>query len=284
MLLFAFLIAGSFSIGHLAAPFIDPIALNAIRFMVAVLFMGTIGIVISKKSPLVIEAPWRFLILGVLTTVFFVTMFIALQITTPISTSAVFTLIPFMSVGFGWLFLRQSTASVVLVSLAVAAIGAIWVIFRGDAQAMLSFNIGKGEMIFFAGSIAYAAYAPLAKKFSRGEPLMHFTFTVLLGTMICLFVWGNSIIWQTDWFALPSIVWLAIGYLAFFSTAITFFLLQFATLRLPASKVYSYGYLTPSIVILYEGLLGHGWASPVIFLGAAVTAMGLLVMVFAPDA
>jgi drug/metabolite transporter (DMT)-like permease len=123
----------------------------------------------------------------------------------------------------------------------------------------------------------------LANKFNRGEPLLHFTFMVLLGTLLCLFVWGNTIIFQTDWFALPAIVWIAIGYLAVFSTAVTFFLLQFATLRLPASKVYSYGYLTPSIVILYEGLLGHGWASPVILLGAVVTAMGLLVMVFAPD-
>ncbi len=283
MLLFAFLIAGSFSIGHLAAPFIDPIALNAIRFMVAVLFMGTIAFVARKNSPLIIEAPWRFLILGALTTAFFVTMFIALQITTPISTSAVFTLIPFMGAGFGWLLLRQNTASIVLISLAISAAGAIWVIFRGDMQAMLNFDIGKGELIFFGGSIAYAAYAPLANKFSRGEPLLHFTFMVFLGTLLCLFMCGNSKIFQTDWFALPVIVWIAIGYLAVFPTAATFFLLQFATMRLPASKVYSYGYLTPSIVILYEGLLGHGWANPVILLGAVVTAMGLLVMAFAPD-
>ena len=284
MLLFAFLISGSFSIGHLAAPFIDPVALNAIRFMIASQIMGLIAIIFYKRNPVIKQAPWRFLVLGALTTVFFVTMFIALRITTPVSTSAIFTLIPFMSAGFGWLFLRQSTAPIVLISLAIAAVGAIWVIFRGNMQAILDFNIGKGELIFFAGSIAYAAYAPLAKKFSRGEPLPYFTFTVLFGTTFCLFVWGNSIIWQTDWLALPPVVWFAIGYLAFFSTAITFFLLQFSTLRLPASKVYSYGYLIPSIVILYEGLLGHGWASPVIFLGAILTAVGLLLMIMAPDA
>lgn len=283
MLVFAFLISGSFSIGHLAAPFVDPITLNAIRFFIASFVMGGVGIIFYKKNPFIIQAPWRFIILGALTTIFFVTMFIALRITTPISTSAVFTLIPFMSAGFGWLFLRQTTAHVVLMSLVIAAIGAIWVIFRGDTQAVLEFNIGKGEIIFFTGCVAYAAYAPLAKKFSRGEPILHFTFMVLFATMLFLFVWGNSIIWQTNWFALPSIVWLAIGYLAVLATILTFFLLQFATLRLPASKVYSYGYLIPSIVIIYEGALGHGWASPIIFIGAFITAAALLIVAFAAD-
>lgn len=283
MMLFAFLIAGSFSIGHLAAPHIDPTALNAIRFMLAVLIMGSVGVVIHKESPFITKAAWRFLVLGLLTTIFFVTMFMALKITTPVSTSAVFTLIPFMSAGFGWLFLKQNTAPIVLFSLGIAAAGAIWVIFKGDTQAIMDFNIGEGEVIFFVGAIAYAAYAPLANKFNQGEPLLHFTFSVLLGTMICLLIWGYPALWLTDWIALPLIVWIAIAFLAIFSTAITFFLLQFATLRLPASKVYSYGYLTPSIVIMYEGLLGHGWASGFILLGALVTAMGLLVMVIAPD-
>ncbi len=283
MVLFAFLIAGSFSIGHLAAPHIDPIALNAARFTLAATVIGVVGLFVYKRSPLVTDAPWRFALLGVLTTIFFVTMFIALNITTPISTSAIFTLIPFMSAGFGWLFLRQSTAPIVLLSLAVAASGAIWVIFRGNIQAIMNFQIGNGELIFFVGAIAYAAYAPLANKYSKGEPLLHFTFTVLFATTVWLVILGNSILWETDWLAMPVIVWIAITFLAIFSTAITFFLLQFATIRLPASKVYSYGYLTPSIVILYEGLLGHGWASPVILFGAIVTALGLLVMVVTPD-
>ena len=63
----------------------------------------------------------------------------------------------------------------------------------------------------------------------------------------------------------------------------TFFLLQFASLRLPASKVLAYGYLTPSIIILLEGLLGHGWVGITVAIGAMVTILGLIVMNLAPD-
>ncbi|MCB0827153.1 MAG: EamA family transporter, partial [Armatimonadetes bacterium] len=88
---------------------------------------------------------------------------------------------------------------------------------------------------------------------------------------------------STDWAGLPAVVWWAILYLSVFTTAGTFFLLQFAALRLPASKVLAYNYLTPSFIILYEGLLGHGWASPVIAAGALVTVLGLVVLAFASD-
>ena len=40
MLLFASLISVSFSLGGLAAPHIDPAAINAVRFCLAVLVMG----------------------------------------------------------------------------------------------------------------------------------------------------------------------------------------------------------------------------------------------------
>ena len=82
---------------------------------------------------------------------------------------------------------------------------------------------------------------------------------------------------------LPGVVWIAILYLSLFTTAGTFFLLQFASMRLPASKTLAYGYLTPSFIILFEGLLGHGWATASVLAGAAVTVLGLAVMAFARD-
>ena len=66
--------------------------------------------------------------------------------------------------------------------------------------------------------------------------------------------------------------------------AVFAFLIQFASLRLPASKVLSYTYFTPAFVILIEGMIGHGWVGPSILAGAMVTAAAMLVMALAPDA
>ncbi len=86
-----------------------------------------------------------------------------------------------------------------------------------------------------------------------------------------------------DYGAVPATIWLILAYLAVVTTAITFMLLQFASMRLPASKMLGYNYLTPSFIILLEGLLGHGWTTMTVVMGAVVTALGLLVVALLPD-
>jgi len=281
---FALLIAVSFSIGHLAAPHLAPAALNGVRFIFAVIVLLTVYLAVYRKLPTPPKGLWRFVIIGALMALYFVLMFVALRISDPVSTGAVFTLIPLMSAGFGWLFLRQTTGGIVLLSLLTAACGAIWVIFRGDINAILNLRIGQGEAIFFFGCAGHAAAAPLVKKFNRGEPGLLFTIGSVTATTLWIVAVGLPDILQTQWTMLPSIVWIAIAYLAIFTTAGTFFLVQYASMRLPASKVLSYGYITPAAIILIEGIIGHGWISFSVAMGAIVTAIALLVMALAPDA
>ncbi len=283
MLLFSGLVAGSYSLGALAAPHIGPAAINAARFLVGTIIMGAASSLALRGNFEAPRAPWRFLVLGGLMAVFFVTMFVALRFTDPVSTGAVFTLMPLLSAGFGYLFLGQVPRGVTLASLLVAALGAVWVIFRGDIGAILGFDVGRGEVIFFFGVVCHAAYAPLVRRLNRGEPVIAFTLWTLAATGIIIAAYGAREIAETSWATLPPIVWVATGYLAVFTTAGTFFLLQFATLRLPAAKVLAYTYLTPVCVILYEGLLGHGWPSPSVLAGALVTVLGLAAMAASRD-
>lgn len=276
MLLFAAIISGSFSLGDLAAPHIAPAALNGVRFTFACLIMLTAGLAIHGKPPILATGYWRFFVLGGLSAAYFVTMFVALQIAEPVSTGAVFTLIPLMSTGFGWLLLKQTVGLRLWTGLLLAACGALWVIFEGNLDAMRRFRIGEGELIYLVGCIAYAAYAPLVRKLNKGEAAYPFTFMTLLGCTLITIVAGMGDLAATNWMELPGIVWVAIVYLAIFATACTFFLLQYASLRLPSSKVLSYGYLIPGFVILYEGLLGHGWAGWSMVAGAALAALALV--------
>jgi len=94
---------------------------------------------------------------------------------------------------------------------------------------------------------------------------------------------GIPDILATDWLSLPPIVWWVVLYLAVGPTAICFFLIQYASLRLPAPKVIAYGYLTPAFVILFEAIAGHGWPSLSIMAGAMVTVLGLIVLAAVRD-
>ena len=283
MLVFATLVAGSYSVGALAVPHIGPAAINAMRFLIGTSLMAIAAFVVLSGRVTLPRSPWRFGLLGLLMAVFFITMFVALGLTTPVATGAVFTLMPLMSAFFGWLFLGQVPRGLVWASLVFAGLGAVWVIFGGDLNAIRAFDIGRGELIFVVGCACHAAYAPLVKRFSRGEPLVLFTMWTLFATGVCIATYGAVEIARTDWMNLPAIVWLAIAYLAVFTTAGTTFLVQFAALRLPAAKVLAYTYLTPSFVIVFEGLLGHGWVNASVMAGALVTVLGLVVLALSRD-
>ncbi len=283
MVLFALLIAGSFSLGKLAVPHIAPAPLNAMRFVIACIVMG--GIVFGiRKQPLALPSSgWRFAIFGGLMATYFVTMFMALELTSPVSTSAVFTLSPLLTAIAGYFLLRQRVSPAAGASLFLAAAGSIWVIFKGDIAAILSFGVGTGELIFLLGCIAYAFYAPLFARWRGPEPLLVQTFWTLLATTMWLLLISGKDFFKIDWLSLPPVAIGGILYLALFTTAMTNFLLQFATTRIPSAKVMAYVYLTPVFVILLEGLWGRGWPAPGIWGGALAIVGGLVVLYFSAD-
>lgn len=276
MLLFAALISVSFTLGDLTAPHIEPSALTAARFALAALIMGTLALL--KIRPVHVRAAWRYILLGGLLAGYFILMFEALRITDPVSTGAVFTLTPIMSAVFGYILMRQITTPMMAGSLLLAGAGAIWVIFRADIEAILGLELGPGEQVFVIGCAAHALYAPLGRRLHRGEPLVVYVFLGICGGLVVTLLFGWRDVATTDWVALPWIAWAGIVYLATMATATTFFLVQYATLRLPAAKVMAYGNLVPVFVMTWEGLLGHGWVSPMVWLGAGATITAMLIL------
>jgi len=278
MLAFSALVAGSFSLGAMAAPHISPAAMTVVRFAIAGALVGTMAALTTGIPRSALHAPWRYFVTGGLLSVYFVTMFWGLQTAAAVPIAAMFTLTPVMAAGFGWLFLRQTTTPRMGVALMFGAMGAIWVIFRGDVQAILGLQIGRGEMIYFVGCVAHAIYAPLVRKLNRGESALVGTFGMMVAGFLILTVWGGRAVVQTDWTALPTIVWICLIYVSVAASAITFVLVQFGAMRLPAAKVMAYTYLVPSWVILWELALGHDHPPLNVLGGIALTmlALGLL--------
>jgi drug/metabolite transporter (DMT)-like permease len=278
MLAFSALIAGSFSLGGQIANEISPAALNAVRFVIAA--AAVYGVVAARGGlpRTAFAAPWRYLILGGLFAVYFVTMFEGLKTAPPVSASAVFTLTPVMSAIFGLLLLRQAVSPRIAVALALGGAGAIWVIFRADVQAILAFEIGAGEAVFFWGCVAHALYTPLVRFLNRGEPILAFTFLTLSACAAILLVWGAGDILATDWAGLRPLVWVTLVYVALIASSTTVFLVQYASMRLPSSKVMAYTYLTPSWVLIWELALGQPVPPAMVLLGVALSfgALALL--------
>lgn len=278
MLVFSAMVAGSFSLGSLAANEIAPTALTAARFGIASVLLVGLTLWRGQWRAVHGRAAWRYPVLGGLMALYFVLMFEGLKTAPPVSAAAVFTLTPVMAGLFGWMLMKQVTTARMALALSIGAAGALWVVFRADWAALLGFRVGRGELIYFWGCAAHAFYAPLVRHLNRGEPALVFTAGTLVGGSLLLIILGWDEIVQTDWGALPGIVWICLLYVAFFATALTFFLVQFATLRLPAAKVMAYTYLTPSWVICWEIALGHAWPPGPVFIGILLTVFALTIL------
>ena len=278
MLAFSALVAGSFSLGSMIANEITPAALNAARFVIAAVVIGTVASVTHGLRVEQFRAPWRYLLLGGMFAGYFVLMFYGLKTAAPISAAAVFTLTPVLSAIAGWFLLRQVTTPRMALALAIGGAGALWVIFDADWAALGAFQLGKGEAIYFWGCVAHAVYTPMVRKLNRGEPPVVFTFGMLVAGGAILLVFGWSEIRATDWLNLPGIVWIGLGYLAICASSATFVLLQFATLHLPSAKVMAYTYLTPSWVIVWEIALGRSAPAGMVLVGIVMTVVALVML------
>lgn len=278
MLVFSSMVAGSFTFGGLTANLIDPVAFQALRFALAATTLlvvgGSLGLIKVSDG----RAPWRWMILGAMFATYFVTMFIGLKTAPPVSMSAVMTLMPVITAVSSWFILKQVTTRRIAFALALGAFGALWVIFRGDIDRFMAFQVGRGEVIFFFGCIAHAIYVPMMRFFSRGESAVSSSFWVLSAGAVVLTIYGWDALMAVDFASLPSIVWIALAYTSFGAMSVTFVLLNFATMRLKGAKVMAYTYLTPGWVILWELAFGHGLPTLWVLAGLIVTAAAIFLL------
>jgi drug/metabolite transporter (DMT)-like permease len=278
MLGFSILIAGSFSLGSMVANDISPIALTAVRFVLAAFIVGSIALFSGSIARKELTASWRYFVLGGTFSLYFILMFEGLKTASPVSAVAVFTLIPAMSCWLGFVILGQMVSGRTLLAVVIGATGSLWVVFRADFLALTMSSVGRGELIYFVGCVAHAFMPILFRGLNRGENPVMVTFGLLVSGALILCLFGAGEIIQTDWKGLPSLVWITIFYVAFFATAVTSVCLQFASMHLPAANVMAYTYLTPTWVLLWEILLGHDMPPFWIWGGVLLTAVSVIVL------
>ena len=258
MVICATLVSTSFTVGAAIAKGLDPTALTLIRFVLASLILWPY---VHLRTGICFSASiiWRCAIISGSLVVFFWCMFLSLRYTSALNTSVIFTLVPSISGIYAVFLVRERLKKAQLLALVMGMIGAVWVIFRGDLGQLMAMAWNKGDLIFLAGCFAMGLYTPLIKLLYRGEPMVVITFWILVTGSIWLLVLSGYRLFFIDWRAVSFSVWLGIGYLAIFTTVITFFLTQYSVPFIGPTKVMAYSYLYPGLVLIIDLALGHGW-------------------------
>lgn len=101
--------------------------------------------------------------------------------------------------------------------------------------------------------------------------------TLVVGSVL-LAIYGWQPITQTDWASVPFGVYLGIVHLAIFTTAITFYLIQYASVTLPSAKVMAYTYLIPAFVLAQNIILGAPWPGMSVIAGVGVIAAAMVLL------
>ena len=278
MILTIMLVASSFPVGALITNDLPPVIMMFIRFLLAAVLFAPY---VFMKNNLVFPSGKTMLyyaILSVPLVIFFWCMFESLRYTSVLNTGALYTLVPGITAVYALLLNREITNKFRSFGLVLGTIGALWIVFRGDYDAFMGLKLNYGDLIFIVGCLFLGLYNPLVRKFYNGEPMEVMTFWVLLsGAGLLLIASGGSFL-NIDWYSIDKRVYVGILYLSLFSTLITFFLLQLCVVRIGATKVAAYGFLTPIFVIIMSALIGRDKFELVSMPGIFMVVVAMLII------
>lgn len=251
------LVSTSFPVGAAIAPELDSVVLTLLRFaLAAVIFGPLVAWRVGLPRP-ALKDLGRYALVSAAMVGFFWGMFEALRFTTPLNTATIFTFTPMIAAAVSAVLLKERLKTRSFIALGLGFVGAIWVIFRGNFADLGALDLNRGDAIFFAATVSMGFYGPLVKYLHRGEPMARMSFWILVTGTAWLSLLALPRIGHVDWAGVPLNVYGGILYLAVFTTVITFFVFQWSALVLGPTKVLSYTYLNPVLVLIIGLGLGH---------------------------
>jgi drug/metabolite transporter (DMT)-like permease len=204
-------------------------------------------------------------------------MFEALRYTSALNAGTLYALVPGISAIFSAVLVREQLHLGKILAFVLGIFGSVWVVFRGDINTLLSLDYNKGDIIFIGGVFLMSLYTPLVKRFHSGEPVPVMTFWIILSGTVWLFFFNQSTVWKVSFEEIEFSVIAGLLYLSIFTTIISFFLLQFATIQIGPTKVASYSYLNPvAVLVVSTVFFGHSVPSLTVLPGVIIVLLAVI--------
>ncbi|NLC27827.1 MAG: DMT family transporter [Campylobacteraceae bacterium] len=244
------LIAGSFFASQRLSGVLTPSLLTLIRFILATIFLAPFVLFSKTKRTQLLYTMPRAMIISLFYSLYFMIMFEALKTTTVLNTGTLYTLVPFVTALFAFVAFKDRLGYKRMLAFIIGTIGTVWVIFEGNIERILQFNLQEGDGLFILGAISMCVYGILIKALYCNDDLLVLVFCTLIGGTVwmgigTIFFDAPVGAFEVDFEFILCMLYLAIG-----TTIFTLFLLQSATVVLGPVRVMSYVYLNPIIVAL----------------------------------
>lgn len=279
MLLWALLIAASFSAAAQVSQAIDPILLTGLRLLFCALVFLPL-LLFKGDTAMTARGLLGHAALGLLLAVYFGSLFEALRYTSAVNTGTMFTLVPLLTLLFEALLMPDSSLKQRALPMLIAAAGAVLLVLKGAGPDELPSLYAVS--VYGVGCLAMALYSPLSQRLkanslkNRGPVAMTF-WNMLFGALFLLVFCGFSGGWRSAyWLTLNDFCWLI--YLAVFATLATFWLLHRAIGVIAPSSVISYIYLSTLFITLFHWFWLRQSPLPLEIIGALLVGIGMLAL------
>jgi len=162
----AFVIATNHVLGRFVIDAIPPMGLAFWRVAIGVLFLLPFAWreLFAKRQ--VILDHWKLFL-----TIAFVFMplgnaavYLAYNFTTAINGAVIATAQPALTMLLAWLMLHQTVTRMQAIGIAIAALGVLVIVMRGDLTALASLSFGGGDLIMLVGTLGFAFYTVLLRR------------------------------------------------------------------------------------------------------------------------
>jgi|TARA_R110002050_G_scaffold54741_2_gene123766 drug/metabolite transporter (DMT)-like permease len=258
LLIATFLVAGSFIASQKLSGVIDPISLTLCRFVFASIILAPLIFINEKYRSKVLSTLPRGMIIGFFYSLYFIGLFKALESTTALNTGTLFTLVPLLTATFAIFLLKQKIGLVQFITYFVGILGTCIVVFKGNLQLFLKFELNEGDIIFLFAIISMSLYS-ISTKFvhKKGDELIVLVFTTLLSGIIWMSIALVLMDIPLQWGKITGNLVYYMLYLIIGATIFTVYLYQQASINLGPKKVMAYVYINPACIALLM-FITHG--------------------------
>lgn len=250
------LIWGStFTITKVALREIGPLALSALRFVVAYAILAPLARRRGYRPRDVLRPVfWRFGLTGV--ALYYGLQNLGLRYTSAVNTVLVLTVIPAVTAFLAFWWLREWLTLPQVAGIALAVVGAAVVGLtthgsRDAPQPLL------GNLLIAGSVLAWAIYTIQGKRLSQSYPAMVSTTASIGAGLLFLLPLGAFEIWREGWPQLSRQGMWALLYLGVVATALPMFLWNYALATVKASQAATFVNLVPAVGVLIALVAGE---------------------------
>jgi drug/metabolite transporter (DMT)-like permease len=113
-------------------------------------------------------------------------VYLAYNFTSAINGAVIATAQPALTMLLAWLMLHQTITRLQTLGIAIAALGVLVIIMRGDLSALTSLSFGIGDLIMLVGTLGFALYTVLLRRVPADIGPMLILFTVQIFSTIAM--------------------------------------------------------------------------------------------------